>query len=567
MILKLFILILLNYVIKSILIIEENMLNYVWLGLIILGIGTAITTDIMDQADNKFRNSDPLPIEIMFDESTSLQNDGAYDGKIKVNSDDYNEFYSTLLNSDVLVKAKISVNKAEDKIGIFFKVDENTPEMWKYMAKVSGKDDDLMGTFIIRETIDGKLVSGDLILEEIAFTKMKDVTNSALDYAGIAVNIALGLIGIMALWLGVMKVAEDAGLIKIIANSVKPLTRFLFPDVPPDHPAMGSIIMNMAANMLGLGNAATPFGLKAMEELQTLNKDKNTATNAMVTFLAVNTAGLTLIPVTAIAIRAASGSSNPAIIIGTSIFGAMCATTVGITAAKIMEKFPIKKGGFGSWLKSYKKGFIIIASLIALITVLSITGILSVIFSNLTFLNPELFKGLINIVSIMAIPALIFIFIGYGAIKKVKVYEVFVEGAKEGFDVAVRIIPYLVAMLVAIGIFRAGGGMQILIAALEPITSLIGMPAEALPMAIMRPLSGSGSLGIMAEIIATHGPDSFIGILVSTFFGSTETTFYVLAVYFGSVNIRNTRHALPAGLLADIAGIIGAVFIVKLLFG
>ncbi|PIQ08620.1 MAG: spore maturation protein [Ignavibacteriales bacterium CG18_big_fil_WC_8_21_14_2_50_31_20] len=371
----------------------------------------------------------------------------------------------------------------------------------------------------------------------------------------------------MALWLGVMKVAEEAGLIKIIANSVKPLTKFLFPDVPSDHPAMGSIIMNMAANMLGLGNAATPFGLKAMEELQTLNKEKDTATNAMVTFLAVNTAGLTLIPVTAIAIRAASGSSNPAVIIGTSIFGAMCATTVGITATKIMEKFPIKKGEYGNWLKSYKKGLLIFVSIIALIAIMSVTGILSIIFSNLSFLNPDLFKAIINIISIIAIPGLIFMFIGYGAIKKVKVYEVFVVGAKEGFDVAVRIIPYLVAMLVAIGIFRAGGGMHILIAALEPFTNLIGMPAEALPMAIMRPLSGSGSLGIMAEIIATHGPDSFIGILVSTFFGSTETTFYVLAVYFGSVNIRNTRHALPAGLLADVAGILGAVFIVKLLFG
>ena len=543
------------------------MLNYVWLGLIILGIGTAITTDIIEQADNKYRNGDLLPIEIMFSDSTSLNDDGAYDGKIKVNANDYNEFYSTSINDDVFVTTKISVNKEDNKIGIFFKVDDSSPEMWKYMAKISGKDDDLMGVFKPRESEGGKLINGNLILEDIAFTKMKDVTNSALDYAGIAVNIALGLIGIMALWLGVMKVAEDAGLIKIIANSVKPLTRFLFPDVPPDHPAMGSIIMNMAANMLGLGNAATPFGLKAMEELQTLNKDKSTATNAMVTFLAVNTAGLTLIPVTAIAIRAAAGSSNPAIIIGTAIFGAMCATTVGITATKILEKFPIKKGGYGDWIKSYKKGLIVFASIITLVTVLALTGGFSVIFSYLSFLNPDLFKGIINVVSIMAIPGLILIFIGYGAIKKVKVYEVFVEGAKEGFDVAVRIIPYLVAMLVAIGIFRAGGGMQILITALEPFTSLIGMPAEALPMAIMRPLSGSGSLGIMAEIIATHGPDSFIGILVSTFFGSTETTFYVLAVYFGSVNIRNTRHALPAGLLADVAGILGAVFIVKLLFG
>lgn len=543
------------------------MLNYVWLGLIILGIGTAITTDIIEQADNKYRNGDPLPIEIVFDDSTSLDAEGAFDGKIKVSADDYNHFYGTFINDDVYVTSKVSVNQKENKIGIFFKIDDSAPEMWKYMAKISGKEDDLLGSFKVTEIKNATVISGDLVLEEIVFTKMKDVTNSALDYAGIAVNIALGLIGIMALWLGVMKVAEDAGLIKIIANSVKPLTKFLFPDVPPDHPAMGSIIMNMAANMLGLGNAATPFGLKAMEELQSLNKDKNTATNAMVTFLAVNTAGLTLIPVTAIAIRAASGSTNPAIIIGTSIFGALCATTVGITATKIMEKFPIKKGEYGNWLKSYKKGLLVVVSLVAIITVLSMTGILSAIFSKLTFLNPDLFKGIINIISIMAIPALIFIFIGYGAIKKVKVYEVFVEGAKEGFDVAVRIIPYLVAMLVAIGIFRAGGGMQILIAALEPITNLIGMPAEALPMAIMRPLSGSGSLGIMAEIIATHGPDSFIGILVSTFFGSTETTFYVLAVYFGSVNIRNTRHALPAGLLADVAGILGAVFIVKLLFG
>ena len=543
------------------------MLNYVWLGLLILGIGTAVTTDIIDQADNKFRNGDSLPIEIILDDAASIEKDGAYNGKLKVLANDFSEFYNIKISNDVLVDAKISVNNAKNKVGVFFKVNENTPETWKYMAKVSGKEDDLLATFTLEEVQNEKLVNGNLVIEDIAFTKMKDVTNAALEYAGTSVNIALGLIGIMALWLGVMKVAEDAGLIKIIANGVRPLTKFLFPDVPADHPAMGSIIMNMAANMLGLGNAATPFGLKAMEELQTLNEDKSTATNAMVTFLAVNTAGLTLIPVTAIAIRAASGSSNPAVIIGTSIFGALCATTVGITATKIMEKFPIKKGSYGEWLKSYKKGLIIFASLIALVSVLTVTGLFSVIFSNLSFLNVDLFKGIINVISIIAIPGLIFVFIGYGAIKKVKVYEAFVEGAKGGFDVAVKIIPYLVAMLVAIGIFRAGGGMQILIAALEPFTNLIGMPAEALPMAIMRPLSGSGSLGIMAEIIATHGPDSFIGILVSTFFGSTETTFYVLAVYFGSVNIRNTRHALPAGLMADVAGILGAVFIVKLLFG
>jgi spore maturation protein SpmA len=543
------------------------MLNYVWLGLLILGIGTALTTDIIDQSNNRFKNGEPLPIEIIFQDSVSVSKGGTFNGKIKVSAKDYNEFYGTFRNSDVIVNAKISVNKKNNQIAVYFKVDDKTPEMWKYMAKVVGKKDDLLGNFKLLKIKDGKRIEGNLILEEIAFTKMKDVTNAALDYAGTAVNIALGLIGIMAMWLGVMKVAEEAGLIKIIANAVKPITKFLFPDVPPDHPAMGSIIMNMAANMLGLGNAATPFGLKAMEELQTLNDKKDTATNAMVTFLAVNTAGLTLIPVTAIAVRAAAGSSNPAVIIGTSIFGALCATTVGITAAKVLEKFPIPKGEFGNWIKSYKKGLLIFASVILIIALMFSTGAFSFVFSKLTFLNPEFFKGIINIISILAIPGLIFLFIGYGAIKKVKVYETFVEGAKEGFDVAVRIIPYLVAMLVAIGIFRAGGGMKILVAILEPITNFIGMPAEALPMAIMRPLSGSGSLGIMAEIIATHGPDSFIGILVSTFFGSTETTFYVLAVYFGSVNIRKTRHALPAGLLADVAGILGAVFIVKLLFG
>lgn len=543
------------------------MLNYVWLGLLVLGIGTALTTDIFDQSKNKYMNGEPLPVEIWFEDSGAVDQNGSYDGKLLVNTDAYNNFYKTNVKGNVEVKAKITVDKDEDRIIVFFKVDNSSPELWKYMAKISGKDDDLTGTFSLDKRLNNNSYTGTVILEDIAFAKMKDVTNSALDYAGTAVNIALGLIGIMALWLGVMKVAEDAGLIKIIANAVKPITKFLFPDVPSDHPAMGSIIMNIAANMLGLGNAATPFGLKAMEELDSLNKNKGTATNAMVTFLAVNTAGLTLIPVTAIAIRAASGSSNPAIIIGTSIFGALCATTVGITATKILEKFPIKKGEFGTWINSYKKGLIVFLSIISLIAILGITGILTKLFSLLSFINPDFFKTIINIISILAIPGLILLFIGYGAIKKIKVYEVFVEGAKEGFDVAVRIIPYLVAMLVAIGIFRAGGGMEILITILTPVTDFIGMPAEALPMAIMRPLSGSGSLGIMAEIISVHGPDSFIGILVSTFFGSTETTFYVLAVYFGSVNIRNTRHALPAGLMADVAGILGAVFIVRLLFG
>lgn len=543
------------------------MLNYVWLALLLLGIGAAIVTDVVDQSSNKFANGNEIRTEIQFNQTYEKGTTKTYDVKLIISKENFNAVYNQTITETVEQNAKLTYDSKKGKYIIFFEVNENSPKIWKEIASISGKEKDISGILSGLSFSDDKTAVASLILEEVSFAKMKEVTNSALDYAGTAVNIAIGLIGIMALWLGVMKVAEEAGLIKIIASAVKPITKRLFPDVPHDHPAMGSMIMNISANMLGLGNAATPFGLKAMEELEKLNPNKGTATNAMCTFLTVNTAGLTLIPATAIAIRASAGSSDPALIIGTSIFGAVCATTVGITASKILEKFPIKKGEFGNWISSLKKPLLILGLVIMVLVLLALSGLMSGFLSLFSFLSPDLFKSVIQIISILAIPMLILVFIGYGAIKKVKIYEVFVEGAKEGFNVAVRIIPYLVAMLVAIGIFRAGGAMEWLIAGLTPLTNIIGMPAEALPMALMRPLSGSGSLGIMAEIMAVHGPDSFIGILTSTFFGSTETTFYVLAVYFGSVNIRNTRHALAAGLLADISGILGAVFIVKLLFG
>ena len=543
------------------------MLNYVWLALLLLGIGAAIVTDVVDQSSNKFANGNEIRTEIQFNQTYEKGTTKTYDVKLIISKENFNAVYNQTITETVEQNAKLTYDSKKGKYIIFFEVNENSPKIWKEIASISGKEKDISGILSGLSFSDDKTAVASLILEEVSFAKMKEVTNSALDYAGTAVNIAIGLIGIMALWLGVMKVAEEAGLIKIIASAVKPITKRLFPDVPHDHPAMGSMIMNISANMLGLGNAATPFGLKAMEELEKLNPNKGTATNAMCTFLTVNTAGLTLIPATAIAIRASAGSSDPALIIGTSIFGAVCATTVGITASKILEKFPIKKGEFGNWISSLKRPLLILGLVIIVLVLLALSGLMSGFLSLFSFLSPDLFKSVIQIISILAIPMLILVFIGYGAIKKVKIYEVFVEGAKEGFNVAVRIIPYLVAMLVAIGIFRAGGAMEWLIAGLTPLTNIIGMPAEALPMALMRPLSGSGSLGIMAEIMAVHGPDSFIGILTSTFFGSTETTFYVLAVYFGSVNIRNTRHALAAGLLADISGILGAVFIVKLLFG
>ena len=543
------------------------MLNYVWIALLFLGIGTAVTTDLVDQSQNKFRNNEPLPVTINFNEPFSSNIQKTYNANLLVKKSTLSNFYKEKILSDVNVPVNITTHGSNAASTIYFKVGNNGPKIWQTMATASGNKDDLTGRIIIDSLILPASAKAEMVLEDVSFLKIKDVTNAALDYAGTAVTISIGLIGIMALWLGVMKIAEEAGLIAIIARMLMPVTKRLFPEVPPDHPAMGSMIMNMSANILGLGNAATPFGLKAMEELDTLNTDKGTATNAMCTFLAINTAGMTLIPATAIAIRAAAGSSEPAIIIGTSLFGSFCATVAGIAAAKTLEKFPFRKGQFGDWFRNNLKSFLIFAAIIIFFLLIAYSGVGKIIGAVVSFINPALIKNIILIFSTVAIPLLIVVFIGYGAIKKVRVYEKFVEGAKEGFNIAVRIIPYLVAMLVAIGIFRAGGAMSWLVYLLHPITNLIGMPAEAVPMALMRPLSGSGSLGVMAETISVHGPDSFIGVLVSTLYGSSETTFYVLAVYFGAVNIRNVRHSLAAGLIADLAGILGAVFIVRMLFG
>ncbi len=544
------------------------MLNYVWLALLLLGIGTAVYTDISDRIENKYRNDIPLSVTIDFNQRFESDADKIYDGKIKISSKNFNNHFSQNISDDLSLPSKLTFVKKDENLNAYFKIDKSAPKVLIDAASITGKDDDLTAKIKIREVIDSSSVRAEMVIEEVSFLKLKQVTNSVLSYAGTAVEIALGLIGIMALWLGVMKVAESAGLISILARILMPITKKLFPDVPSDHPAVGSMIMNISANMLGLSNAATPFGLKAMEELDKLNTNKGTATNAMCTFLAINTAGITFIPASAIAIRAAAGSSDPAIIIGTSIFGASCATIAGLTAVKIFEKFPIKKGETLQWFKENKGIFGFLASIIVLILLILTTGLGTFLTSAFSFVSPELFKGIIQVVSIIAIPLMIVSFIGYGALKKVRVYEQFIEGAKEGFNIAVRIIPYLVAMLCAIGIFRAGGAMEgWLIPALRYITDPIGMPAEVLPMALMRPLSGSGSLGIMAETMSVYGPDSLIGIMVSTFFGSTETTFYVLAVYFGAVNVKNTRHALPAGLIADVVGILAAVFIVKMLFG
>lgn len=540
------------------------MLNYVWFGLILLGFVSALYTDVSDISSNRFKNNQELNCLVTFDENSSPKSNI----RLKISADDFSRFYNFEIKEDLIVNGKINAKLSDNNFNISIPANNTFPKIWQEIASSTGKDNSISGKLKLVKQIDEKTFSSFLVLSDIEFLTFKKITNEAIKIAGVAVEIALGLIGIMAMWLGVMKVAEEAGLIKKIASFIKPLTKRIFPEVPPDHPAIGSMVMNISANMLGLGNAATPFGLKAMEELNSLNPNKGTATNSMITFLAINTAGLTLIPATAIAVRAASGSSNPTIIIGTTMFAAFCATLTGLLVANIFHVLSDSSKSLTTTIKKHIKTILFFLALIILLVILFVflpNSFLNVFINDTVF---EIFKKVISIISVLAIPLLIVVFIGYGAIKKVKVYEQFVEGAKEGFNIAVRIIPYLVAMLVAIAIFRAGGAMDNwLIPALRVVTDLIGMPAEALPMALMRPLSGSGSLGIMAEIMSVHGPDSFIGILVSTFYGSTETTFYVLAVYFGAVNIKNTRYALPVGLIADAVGIIAALFIVTMLYG
>lgn len=401
-----------------------------------------------------------------------------------------------------------------------------------------------------------------------ASAPMDALAEAMIETAKSSVTLALGLIGVMALFLGLMKVAEAGGLLVIIARTVRPLMVRLFPDVPADHPAMGAMIMNLSANAMGLGNAATPFGIRAMQELDKLNPAKGTATNAMVLFLAINTSSVTLLPTGVIAIRAAAGSAEPAAIVPTTLFATIVSTTTAILAVKLYQRFTpeptpvatpdelredrrddedetatIVGTGYPSWVS-----FLALGGIAALVPLTIAYG-----REIAPWIIPGLMVGLLT----------------FGFVRRVSVYEVFVEGAREGFEVAVRIIPYLVAILVAVGMFRASGAMDLLVEPLGTVTRYFGLPPEALPMALLRPLSGSGAYGIMVSIIQDPavGPDSYVGLLVSTLQGSTETTFYVLAVYFGAVQIRRIRHALAAGLTADLAGVIGAVVICVYLFG
>ena len=402
-----------------------------------------------------------------------------------------------------------------------------------------------------------------------------------------AVPLAIGLIGVMALWLGMMRVLRDAGLMNAIGRALAPVMRRLFPDVPADHPAMSAMILNLAANILGLGNAATPFGLKAMRELDSLNTRPGVATNAMSTFLALNTSGVAVMPLGVIAVRAGMGSADPGGVFVPSVLATVCSTIVAVAVVKLLQnrprfsldRFPAGDSGAdgdGEALAGDIAGIgeaedlarhrppadrprgWIAAAIFACLAALAVRH----------FVTSEApwSETLRELNGHWLLPALMAAILLFGFSRRVPVYESFIKGAREGFDIAVAIIPFLVAILVAVAMFRASGALDALTAALDPATSLIGFPAEALPMALIRPLSGSGAFGVMTATMETYGPDSFAGYLVSVMNGSTETTFYVLALYFGSVKVRAARHTVAACLCADAAGVLAALFWTRVFF-
>jgi spore maturation protein SpmA len=376
------------------------------------------------------------------------------------------------------------------------------------------------------------------------------IINSTFDSSKTAFEISLGLTGVLSLWMGIMRIGEQGGVIGVFSRLLSPLFTKLFPEIPKGHPVTGSIFMNLAANMLGLDNAATPLGLKAMEGLQELNPKKDTASNPMIMFLVLNTSGLTLIPISIMVYRAQLGAAQPTDVFVPILLATFFSTLAGIIAVSLYQRINLLNR-----------------------TILLFLGGTSLVIAGIIYFFSMLSRQQIDIYSTTTANVFLFViiigFIVAGMRKKINVYDAFVEGAKEGFTTAVRIIPYLVAILVAIGVFRASGCMDYLIEGIANLVNLCGIYSDfvgALPTALMKPLSGSGARGLMVDAMNTYGADSFVGRLSCIFQGSTDTTFYILAVYFGSVGVVRTRHAVPCGLLADLAGIIAAILICYLFF-
>ena len=377
------------------------------------------------------------------------------------------------------------------------------------------------------------------------------IINSTFSTAETGFKISLGLAGVLSLWMGIMKIGESGGMVRIFSRAVSPLFRRLFPDIPKGHPAAGSILLNISANMLGLDNAATPAGLKAMQELQEINPSKDKASNPMIMFLVLNASGLTLIPVSVMTIRAQMGAGNPSDVFIPIMIATFISTMVGVLAVCIKQRINIfDKVIFGT----FGGAMILIAGTMW-------------IFRSMTEKQVELASGLVANVILLGI---IVLFVLSGIRKKINVYDSFIEGAKDGFSTAVRIIPFLIAILVAVGMFRASGAMDFIIDGIKYSVNLCGFDnrwVEALPTALMKPLSGSGARGMMVDTMAAGGVNSFAGRLSCIFQGSTDTTFYVVAVYYGSICVRNSRYTISYALLADLVGIISAIFVAYLFFG
>lgn len=380
------------------------------------------------------------------------------------------------------------------------------------------------------------------------FTNMVQAT---FDSSKTAFETALGLTGVLALWLGIMKIGERAGAVNVLARVLSPVFTKLFPDIPKNHPVMGSIFMNIASNMLGLDNAATPTGLKAMQQMQELNTRKDTATNPMIMFLVLNTSGLTIIPTTILAFRAAKGAAMPTDVFIPILIATTVATLAGIIITALWQKINLFQP-------------------LLLLTLGGLIASVGVIVWGFGQMDKDTMALVTNVTANVILLGIIVTFIAMGAFKKINVYDAFIEGAKDGFHTAVRIIPYLVAILVAVAVFRASGAMDMLVEGIAWCVRACGLDDQfvgALPTAFMKPLSGSGARGLMLEAMDNYGADSFIGRLSCIFQGSTDTTFYVLAVYFGSISVKNTRHAVSCGLLADLAGVIAAIAIAYVFFG
>ena len=387
------------------------------------------------------------------------------------------------------------------------------------------------------------LLMGDTTI----FEKMVKAT---FESSETAFTTSLNLTGILALWLGIMKIGEQAGVVNVLARMLSPFLSKLFPDIPRNHPVMGSIFMNIASNMLGLDNAATPTGLKAMSQMQELNTKKNTATNPMIMFLVLNTSGLTIIPTAILGYRSMYGAAQPTDVFIPILLATTVATLVGILITAGWQRINI----FQPTL---------------LLGLIGLMGFVGVVIWSFGQMDKQTMATVTSIASNLILMTIIVLFIAAGLLKKINVYNAFIEGAKEGFHTAVRIIPYLVAILVAVGVFRASGGMELMMKGIRWFVETCGLDTrfvDALPTALMKPLSGSGARGLMIEAMKTYGADSFVGRLSCIFQGSTDTTFYILAVYFGSVSIKYTRHAVACGLLADLAGVIAAIAICYIFF-